>query len=204
MLKSIICFLFAGALLSASQVSVRLVNAGDGTNDGHYYVGPYTLSINNGSNIAAVCIDPFHESNPGDHWTANLTPLSAASSAVPGLSNTYLGNAGLKQYEEEAYLFSLITAPGVTKAGRKSIQHAMWDITDPGFVNDASAQPYLDLASDNYESINPNYFTIVSDVNHCNQEFMISSAPEPATFALMGLAAVGLGLARLRRKQQVS
>lgn len=203
MLKSIICFLFAGALLSASQVSVKYVSH-DGVNDGSYYVGPYTLSINNGPNIAAVCIDPLHDAYAGDHWTANLTPLSAASSAVPGLSNTYLGNAGLKQYEEEAYLFSLITTPGVSQNGRKAIQHAMWDITDPGFWSDASAQQYLNLAGANYESINPNYFTIVSDVNDHYQEFMISSAPEPATFALMGLAAVGLGLARLRKKQQVS
>lgn len=201
MLKSIICLLFTGALLSATQVNVKLVNAGDGTNDGHYYVGPYTLSINNGPNVAAVCVDPFHDSNIGDQWTANVTPLSAAASAVPGLSNTYLGNAGLKQYEEEAYLFSMITAPGVNGSHRISIQHAMWDIVDPGFVSDASAQAYMDLASANFESINPNYFSIVSDVNHRDQEFMISSAPEPASFALMGLAVAGLGLARLRQKQ---
>lgn len=204
MFKSIICFLFAGALLSASQVSVTMVNAGDGTNDGAYYVGPYTLSIDNGPNIAALCIDPLHDSNPGDQWTANVTNLSAASSAVPGLSNTYLGNGGLKQYEEEAYLFSLITAPGVAQDTRKSIQHAMWDIADPGFVTDASAQPYLDLASANFESINPNYYTILTDAGKQYQEFMVSSAPEPATFALIGLAGIGLGLARFRKKQQVS
>jgi hypothetical protein len=203
MLKTLICFLFAGALLSASPVNVKYVSH-DGVNDGSYYVGPYSLSINNGPNIAGVCIDPFHDAYPGDHWSANLTPLSAAASAVPGLSNTYLGNAGLKQYEEQAYLFSLITTPGVTHDHRISIQHAIWNIMDPGFVSDASDQKYLDLASANFESINPNYFTIVSDVNDDYQEFMISSAPEPATFALMGLAAIGLGLTRLRKRNQIS
>lgn len=200
MLKPIICFIFAGALLSASQVSVTLVNAGDGTNDGAYYVGPYTLSINNGPNIPVVCVDPLHESNIGDQWTANVTPLSAGGSAIPGLSNTYLGNTALQKYEEEAYLFSLITAPGVDPSDRISIQHAMWDIVDPGFVNDTSAQTYMNLANANFGSINPNYFEIVSDVNHQDQEFMISAAPEPASFALMGLAALGLGIARFRKR----
>lgn len=200
MFKSIVCFLFAGALLSAAPVNVTLVDAGNGVNDGHYYVGPYTLNVD-GEVMKALCIDPTHESDPGNQWLANLTNLSAASSAVPGLSNTYLGNAGLQKYEEEAYLFNLITAPGVTNSARITIQHAMWNIVDPGFAPDASAQSYIDQAEDNLGSINPHYYTIVSDVNHQYQEFMVADAPEPASFGLLGLAVFGLGLTQFRKRR---
>jgi len=198
--KSIICFLFAGALLSAAPVNVTLVNPGNGLNDGHYYVGPYTLNVD-GDVMKALCIDPLHDSNPGDHWTVNLTNLSAGASAIPGLSNTYLGNTGLQKYEEEAYLFNLITAPGVDNSDRISIQHAMWNIVDPGFANDASAQGYIDLAENNFGSINPHYYNIVSDVNHHYQEFMVSDAPEPVSFGLLGLAVFGLGLTQFRKRK---
>lgn len=200
MLKSIVCFLFAGAILSAAQVNVKLVNAGDGLTDGHDYVGPYTLSINS-QVMPALCVDFSDNSYIGGTWTANATSLNNGATAL-GLSHTYLGAAGLKQYEEAAYLFGLITQPG---ADRIDIQHAVWNITTPGaFTADDAAQTYVDQAEDNYGSINPKYFSIISDVNTGtgrNQEFMVADAPEPASFGLLGLAVFGLGLTQFRKRK---
>jgi hypothetical protein len=175
------------------------VNAGDGLNDGSYYVGPYTLSLG-GQNVAALCVDFSDDSQPSTSWSANITRLSSAASAVPGLSRTYLGNTGLKQYEEAAYLFSLITQPG---ADRIDIQHAVWSITNPDlFHADDAAQLFVDMADANYGSINPNYFSLVSDVNICdgrNQEFMIASAPEPSALLLLAAGLVLFGTVARKR-----
>jgi hypothetical protein len=54
------------------------------------------------------------------------------------------------QYEEEAYLFSLITQPG---ADRIDIQHAAWAITG-GYTANSAAQHYVDLAAANYSTLN--------------------------------------------------
>ncbi len=46
-MKIVATFLFMGALLSATPITqVKLVNAGSPLkSDGHYYVSPYTLSV---------------------------------------------------------------------------------------------------------------------------------------------------------------
>ena len=134
-------FLLAGAVLSAAPLAqVSLVNAGSPlVDDGQYYVGPYTLSIN-GQNVAAMCVDFQDESYVGDTWTASLSQVGG------NLSATYHADDAV-QYKEEAYLYSLLTLPG---ADRVDIQHAAWSITDPGYSINAAAQVYANLALANY------------------------------------------------------
>jgi hypothetical protein len=190
-MKLISIFLLAGALVSASPITVAttaqisLVNAGSPlADDGKYYVGPYTISIN-GQNVAAMCVDVMDESKIGDTWTAALTQVGG------DLSSTYHPDDAV-QYKEEAYLYSLITQPG---ADRVDIQHAAWFITDSAYVIDAAAQAYVTQAQNNYAGMNFSGFELVSSTNTPHeQEFMVSSTPEPASVALLGAGLLLAGL----------
>ncbi len=113
MKKSILSLFVFGAVLSAAPVNVTLLNAGNPTavdDSGHYYVGPYTLTLN-GVATPAMCVDDFIENNIGDKWVANETNVSSSD-----FSKTYLGNSGetfdgyhatsSQVYHAESYLFS--------------------------------------------------------------------------------------------------
>jgi hypothetical protein len=199
--KLLFCFLFAGMLASANPVTATYVGPSDGTNNGSYYVGPYLLSINGGANVDALCVDPLDKSVPGTTYLANLTQVGSAD-----LSNTYLGDAGAKQYEEAAFLFSLLEEPGADRIG---IQEAVWQImaptdTDPGIHTSPNAAGYIGDAVTNYQSFDFARYTIVSAVPGTTQiqEFLtVSDAPEPTSFALLGVAVIGLGIWRPRKKK---
>jgi hypothetical protein len=191
--RYVFSFLLAAGLLCASPITttVKLVNAGNpALGDGHYYVGPYTLLVN-GQNIPALCVDFGHTSSIGDTWSAYLSQVGG------DISHTYHPTFGV-QYEEEAYLYSLITQPG---ADRVDIQHAAWAITG-GFTADAAAQTFVNLAVANYSTFNFSGYYIVSSVDsdHRKQEFLIHDpvAPEPASFALIGLGLLGAFAVRRR------
>jgi hypothetical protein len=206
MIKIVLGFLFAGLLAYAAPVNVTEVSVGNGVSNGSYYVGPYMLSIDGGPGVASICVDPLHDSNPGDTWLANLTQLGSDN-----LSNTYQPAAGT-QYEEAAYLFSLITQPGADQIG---LQEAIWQImapTDPdsGIHTSATAAEFIgqaqNEAQNNFAGFDPSQYMIVSAVDSpLHQEFLTTNTvPEPTTFSLLGLACIGLGIPTLRKKNRVS
>jgi len=192
----------AAGLLCASPITttVKLVDAGHPPlSDGHYYVGPYDLLIN-GQTVAALCIDFADRTNIGQSWTAYLSNVGG------DISHTYHPTFDVK-YQEEAYLYSLITQPG---ADRKDIQHAAWAITG-GYWANSDAQYYVDLAAANYDTLDLAGYQIVSGINWDNheQEFLIytppcPTAPEPASLGLFGLGLAGAFAARCWRKRQLS
>ncbi len=210
MKKTVLSFLFLGAVLSAAPVHVSLLNAGNGAVDanGQYYVGPYTLTIN-GVATPAMCMDDFIDNNIGDSWRAHETKANASD-----FSHTYLGNGGEtvegisfssgQIYGAEAYLFSLITKPGADQA---DIQEAAWVIMDPNnpaYIGLSGVQNYLLAAYFNSPGFDASGYTIVSDVEKgCKQEFMVASAPEPASFLLFGSGIFAAGAARFFRRKQV-
>ncbi len=216
MKKTILSFLFLGAVLSAAPVNVTLLNTGNNMVDssGQFYVGPYTLTLN-GTATPAMCMNDNIDNNVGDSWTANKTAVTSSD-----LGNTYLGNAGTRTiegytfssaqiYNAEAYLFSQIVKPGADQA---DIQEAAWFIMDPTnttYANNAGVQNYLLDAYNNSPSFDASYYSIVSNVDGAGQpgttqEFLVASAPEPASFALFGGGLIAVGAARMFRRKRVN
>ena len=210
MKKAILSFLFVGAVLSAAPVHVTLLDAGNNTVDstGQYYVGPYTLTIN-GVATPAMCVDDFIDNNIGDSWRAHVTKVDSSN-----FSKTYLGNGGetiggfdfssAEIYRAEAYLFSLITRPGADQA---DIQEAAWfimDPTNPTYIGETGVESYLLAAYENSPKFDASGYSIISDVKKgCKQEFIVASAPEPASFFLFGGGLIAAGAARFLRRKQV-
>lgn len=180
----------------ATPTQVKLVNAGSPLeDDGQYYVGPYTLQIN-GDNMPVLCVDFQDESWVGDIWSANISQVGG------DISLTY-HPADTVQYEEEAYLYHLITQPN---ADRVDIQHAAWAITDPNYNPNAAAQTYINLAVANYSQMNFNGYEIISSANNPHEQEFMTMTPEPASLALFGggLLAFGSFFRRRRRPQQAT
>ncbi len=215
MRRVFLSFVLFGAILSAAPVNVTLLNAGNGAVDAtqQYYVGPYTLTLN-GVATPAMCMDDFIDNNVGTSWKANVTAVNG-----PDFSNTYLGNSGISQYNtpsgeayaEEAYLFSLITRPGADQA---DIQEAAWILMDPAnanpvYLNNGAVQNYLFDAIASLNTFDASGYSIISNTDGVGQfgstqEFMVASAPEPASFALFGAGLLAAGAMRFRRRKQVS
>ncbi len=214
-MKYILTFFMFGALLSAGPLTVSLVNAGNPVlHDGNGVdVGPYTLGMN-GMDYAALCVDSRDWSQLNTPWSANLTTVGSSN-----LSNTYHPSEGT-EYEEDAYLFTLITKPG---ADRIDLQHAAWDIINDSITSATSLTglhlfsgdtKYIDQATADYNTSGLNFadFEIVSGFDKGTgreQEFIIGDscdAPEPASFALLGAGLLMAGATRAwrGRKQMAS
>jgi len=210
-MKSILTFFMFGALLSAGPVTVTLVNAGKPVlhDSNGVDVGPYTLLLNR-MDYAALCIDDKDWSHLNTPWSADLTIVGSSA-----LSNTYHSSEGT-EYEEAAYLYSLITKPG---ADRIDIQHAAWDIIDNSITSSTSLAglnlfsgdtSYINEARADYKSLDFADYRIVSSYDKNlgrEQEFIIGGncdAPEPASFALLGAGLLMAGASRVwRRRKQV-
>lgn len=178
-----------------------------GVNDGTYYVSPYFGTMN-GVTVTLFCDDVLHEVYSGEKWTANVTNLGAAI-ASSNFSSTRFGsgisaaNATIL-YEEVAWLVTQFTPSDQNQW--VSIQHAIWDLTDPG-ASYTDTGKWLTLAeeSQNYGSINPNNFLIVSDVNLNGsgsvQEFFVETVatPEPSSLVLLVSGMLAMMLVVIRR-----
>lgn len=195
-MKLFVClFLACVALFAAPLTSVTLVNAGYPLmNDGKDYVGPYTLNLTGGE-VLALCIDFIDEAHVSDRWTAYVSPLEGS------LTDTYHPEQRAV-YEEEAYLYALITEPG---ADRTDLQHAAWGLTDSEYEADASAEHWVSQAQRDYRTIDFNKFVVISEApgetGSRSQEFIaVSPVAEPSWINLMaGLTAIGLALIGRKR-----
>ena len=190
----------------ADSTPVTMVFTGvNGANDGHYYVSPYTGTMN-GQTVTLFCVDIINEVNFGQTWQANATNLASGN-----LSNTRYGdsaispvaaNAGIL-YAEAAWLTTQFAS---NSSDYVSLQYALWDLMNPGSepTSYGNVQHWLDLAAANYGSIDPSQFAIITNVGPVTltgqvQEFIIRT-PEPGTLALLLCRLLALTVLVSRRR----
>ncbi len=193
----------------ADSTPVTMVFTGvNGANDGHYYVSPYTGTMN-GQTVTLFCVDIINEVNFGQTWQANMTNLASGN-----LSNTRYGDSAISPvaasagilYAEAAWLTTQFAS---NSSDYVSLQYALWDLMNPGSepTSYGNVQHWLDLAAANYGSIDPSQFAIITNVGPVTltgqvQEFIIRT-PEPGTLALLlcGLLALTVLVSRRRIEQ---
>jgi hypothetical protein len=186
----------------------------NGANDGQYYVSPYygTMTGPTGTQtVTLFCDDIINEVNFGQTWQANVTNLATAVNNNDFSQTRYgsvtgsavLGNPAMA-YEEAAWLTTQFAS---NPNDLVNLQYALWDIMNPGSRGNGNldVQNWLWLAWENYGTINPSNFEIVTNTGPLTltgqvQEFIVPT-PEPATLALLicGMLAICAGL--LRRGQ---
>jgi len=160
----------------------------------------------------AVCYDFYDEISMYQTWSANLLTLGAAAS---GGQFSYLGPViALADYEQVAWLSSLWFTERLTTADQVDLQHAIWNVFDPGtftlpddaFLNGVQASEAGGIAGldfDNYE-----FFEAVPEGDSRAQAFVLytpdnssgqnPAAPEPGGALLL---AVGLGLIGISKRE---
>lgn len=192
----------------------------NGANDGHYYVSPYYGSMG-GQQVTLFCDDIINDVSFGETWWANVTNLGTAISTnnfsqtrYGGVSNSpiytntslaYYNNPALA-YEEAAWL---VTQFASNTGDLVNLQYALWDIMNPGnpaYYN-SDVNGWLQLASENYNQINPYNFEIVTNCGPVTltgqvQEFIVQT-PEPGTLALLLCGLLALA-ARLFHRPQLT
>jgi hypothetical protein len=198
--------LLATALLGSAELIPTLTLTGDYTsNDGVDYTGYYTLTVNPpGTNILAMCINDAITIQTGDVWNAELISL-----------DQYETDAGLTatQGKEVAWLFEQVALNPSNDGGVPAISDAAWTIVSLPDSNAglSNVDYWVDQAgkSSNYNSINPNNFSVWVPLDsrdnldlQLSQPFLVdSSCPEPLSFALVGIGLLGFARMAKRRIQ---
>ena len=192
------CVALCVSTASAQVVHVQFTSGGP-YNDGTYAVGPYS-GTENGTPVSLDCLDFFHQVTSGELWDANVTGLSSGN-----LADTRYGNAGLDNYEKQAYLTTFYAAAVGNQAEITAIQHAIWgfyynppagfgyiqsDLANHANMDDAGY--WVNLANSNYNEQAAGFysgFQIITAVDPSApgspQEFL-TTTPEPTSVALLG------------------
>jgi len=171
-------------------------------NDGRYYVGDYSGTVN-GQLVTLNCVDFFHDVSNGQVWDAKVTNLASGTFA-----GTYYGNQ--QAYQEAAFLSTFYQ--GASNQTTVDLQHAIWRIVggemkqrygaDSLSLFTPGADAWIRCAETKYASgydcdgnphqVNYQGFQILSDMNGNRQEFLTSTVPEPRSAALLATGLVVL------------
>ena len=169
---------------------------------GSYYVGPYqatVLSQPGTPTLDIYCVDFLHSISLGYVWTAGFRSLAG------DLTGTRGGNSAAVDYLKAAWLASQFAVSN--PAEWKNIQATMWNLfaptaPDPTAYGAHASNHWLQEATTNYQTVNPNYWYVVTDVaSPGTQEFLTYVTPEPSTYLLLATGLFFLGFMYLRRTQ---
>ncbi|MGA9566546.1 MAG: PEP-CTERM sorting domain-containing protein [Candidatus Korobacteraceae bacterium] len=200
-------FLFWAAVLSASQVTLRLVSF-----DGPFVNGiptyPYSLVGAGSVPFWAMCDDYYHDGTPGDTWLANLTNLGTGN-----LTYLRFASSGLVDYREAGWI--LLETQVTMPTQWPDMNYAVWHIFNPTVPIDSQAQLWITAAQQQAQQGFPGvdfYHVEIGtpiDINAPptgDQEFMwivpgsiFPVVPEPGSLILLATGALGLA-GVLRRK----
>jgi PEP-CTERM motif len=209
--RKVLMFAVALALLSispnafADSTNMTLTGAGNNVAYG-VYVGPYTATIN-GVSQSVICDDFSHESYIGESWNPNTSTMSNMNNV------RFTGPNETQNYDEVAYLATILFGITNNNAEADAIQYAIWYINDPTDVSNAiggtsffSDSTDIDgvtywlnqAANQTYTSGEFSNITIYTPAGNTNPQEFIAETPEPATILMlvMGLCAVAF----LRRR----
>ena len=106
---AVACVALCVSTASAQVVHIQFGSGGP-YNDGTYAVGPYS-GTENGTPVSLDCLDFFHQVTSGELWDANVTGLTSGN-----LADTRYGNAGIDNYEKQAYLTTFYAAAAGNQA----------------------------------------------------------------------------------------
>jgi len=197
--------------LAKADGPVNMVFTGvNGANDGQYYVSPYTGTMN-GQTVVLFCDDIINDVTFNQQWQANVTNLGTAI-ATNNFSQTRYGGVSTSAvfgnptvaYEEAAWLVSQFAS---NQNDLVNLQYALWDIMNPGSRGNGNTdvQKWLTMAGQDYGTINPYNFEIVTNVGPLAltgqvQEFIVQT-PEPGTLALLFCGLLALAVRFYNRGQ---
>jgi PEP-CTERM motif len=211
-----ICQVSSAETLTFNNSTGQTENAGSKTESPQdVYVYPYNFSVNGSSaNTQLMCISFDNHITNGESWDVTVESISQAAAGNSTL---------LKDYEEDAWLFSQITS-GSTQQQIANIQFAAWSVLDPTVANHTydpyyTGQNAMDInqllneaAANSTPGDVGNYSSYVLYVptswNAADGEPQTfvgdpppAATPEPGSLALLGTGLMGLG-GVVRRKMR--
>ncbi|MGH9534308.1 MAG: PEP-CTERM sorting domain-containing protein [Terriglobales bacterium] len=202
-------FLALGSLAFAGPITTNLTLTGAGpANDGQYDIYPYTAQVN-GQSYTVVCLDSYDNVTVGESWPVDVLNLGDVLNGSD-LTDTRFGNPSaphydsnaVTDYEEAAWLETQFGSDTTTNV---QIQHAIWDLFNPGFSSDTGnwLSAAANAATSGFGSLDFANFTLFSPTGPTGQEFLTPvSTPEPATWAMLaaGLMMLLAGAGWRRRR----
>jgi hypothetical protein len=218
-LASFSFFILSAAMTARASLIPMTFTGAEGNQSGGVYTYPYEFNINSSSQTyPLMCDDYLHEIMAPQSWNANTLDVSNLN-ATTVLGLNYPG-AGVTGYLEASYLFvEEATAYVASNSDPEGLYNwAVWDLMTNSDVSggkldagdETTVQGYLAAAEAAGPGLTASDFSNViiytpTDMSPGGpQEFFgygtpLPSVPEPSTFALLGIGAVGL-MGRWRRK----
>jgi len=166
-------------------------------------ISPYTGTVN-GKSVLFWCVDPDHEVDYGDTWTAYVSTPGSVSETYLVRNHDDTTIQANTLYEELAGLIILMQGTS-DPTKQEEIQGAIWQMVDPKLTFPGASSSFKSQVSYYENTYAPDHlvtsgFEILSDVNDKKQEFIVLvPTPEPATLFLLG---PGLGVLALWKRRK--
>lgn len=178
------------------------------------YIGPVTFHATNGGpafDFTAYCVDIFHDmflgplnGGAGYGYHAEALTTDSKTSTGAGQAGDALSVVQLQDISGLLNYSDTLTDAGAADLSRRlaGIQGAIWEIENPGYSVNGSAQvnAYIaeDVAKAGHLPVGTMHSVFADDWSH--QAFASGGVPEPATWTMLIMGFGGVG-ALLRRRR---